>query len=85
MVGPIKGYGGRRPLEEGRHGWLGRIDFVTRKLLVALGVVGHRPSEDHEAAIQRQKATILPLGVIYGQLGVPPMLPLIGAFGQDAS
>ena len=40
VVGLIKGYGGLRPSEEGRRGWLDRIDLTARKLLVALGVIG---------------------------------------------
>ena len=51
VVGPIKGYGGLRPSEEGRHDRLGRIDLVARKLLAVLGVVGHRPYKDHQATI----------------------------------
>ena len=39
VVGPIKGDGGLRPSEEGRHGRLERIDLATRKLLAALGVI----------------------------------------------
>ena len=66
MVGPIKGYGGLRPSEEGRCGRLDRIDLVAHKLLAMLGVIGRQPSEDHEAAIQRWKSTILPLDVVYG-------------------
>ena len=49
------------------------------KLLAALGVIGRRPSEDHETAIQRRKAIVVPLNVIRRQLGVLPMLPLVGA------
>ena len=41
MVGPVKGYGGFQPPEEGRRGRSGCIDLVARDLLVALGVVGH--------------------------------------------
>ena len=41
MVGPIEGYGGLRPPEEGRSGWLGRVDFVVRDLLTVFGVIGH--------------------------------------------
>ena len=52
VVGPIKGYGGLRPSEEGSRGRLSRIDLVACKLLAALGVIGCRPSEDHETAIQ---------------------------------
>ena len=40
VVSLIKGYGGLRPSEEGRHGWLGHIDLVICKLLAALGVIG---------------------------------------------
>ena len=56
---------------------------MGRKLLAVLGVIGYRPFKDQEAAIQCWKATIVPLGVIYGRLGVPPMLPLVGASGQE--
>ena len=73
VVGPIKGYGGLQPLEEGRHGWLDRIDLAACDLLAALGVVGSRPSEDDEAA------TVLPLGVVRGWVGVLPVLPFVGA------
>ena len=52
VVSLIKGYGRLQPSEEGRHGRLSRIDLVARKLLVVLGVIGCRPSEDHEVAIQ---------------------------------
>ena len=41
MVGPVKGYGGFRPPEEGWRGRSGCIDFTARELLAALGV---RPS-----------------------------------------
>ena len=51
VVGPIKGDGGLRPSEEGRCGRLGCIDLTARKLLAGLGVVGHRPPDDHDAAI----------------------------------
>ena len=77
MVGPIKGYGGLLPSEEGKRGWLGRIDLVARKLLVVLGVIVCQPSKDHEAAIQCWKAVVLLLGVFYGCVGVPPVLPLL--------
>ena len=39
-------------MEEGRRGRLGRIDLMVRKLLAVLGVIGRRPFEDYEAAIQ---------------------------------
>jgi hypothetical protein len=80
VVGPIKGYGGLQPLEEGR---LGHIDLTACKLLATLGVIGCRPFEDHEAAIQHQKATVLPLSIVHGWLGVHRMLPLVGASGQE--
>ena len=51
MVSLIEGYGGLRPLEEGRHGWLSHIDLAACKLLATPGVVGPLPSEDHEAVI----------------------------------
>ena len=79
VVGLIKGYGGLRPSEEDRHDRFGRINIAARELLAVLGLIGHRPSEDHEAAIQRQKSIVLPLGVVCGRLGLLPMLPLIGA------
>ena len=66
VVGPVEGYGGLRPSKEGRRSRLGRIDLVAHKLLAMLGVIGRQPSEDHEAAIQRWKSTILPLDVVYG-------------------
>ena len=40
VIGPIKGYGGLQPSEEGRRGRLGRIDLTVRKLLAVLGVIG---------------------------------------------
>ena len=64
-------------MEEGRCGKLDRIDLVARKLLAALGVIGRRPSEDHEAAIQHRKSIVLPLGIVYDQLGVPLFPPLL--------
>ena len=64
-------------MEEGRHGWLGRIDITVRKLLAVLGVIGRWPPEDHEAAIQHQKPIVLPLGVVCGRLRLLPMLPLL--------
>ena len=78
MVGPIKGYGGLRPSEEGRRGWLGHIDLAARKLLAALGVVGHRSSKDHEATIWYWKAIILLLGIVHGGGRVLSMLPFVG-------
>ena len=39
MVGPIEGYGGFRPPEEGWRGWSGGIDLAACELLVTLGVV----------------------------------------------
>ena len=83
VVGPIKGYGGLRPSEEGRRSRPDRIDLAARKLLAVLGVIGRRPSEDHEAAIQRRKSTILPLDIVCGRLRVLPVLPLVGASGQE--
>ena len=53
MVGLVEGYGGLRPPEEGRCGQLGRVDLAACDLLTMFGVIGHRPSEDHEAAIRR--------------------------------
>ena len=83
MVNPIKGYDGLRPSEVGRRGQLFRTDLMACKLLAVLGVVGHRPSEDHEAALQHRKSAVHPLGVICGRLGLLPMLPLIGVSGQE--
>ena len=40
VVGPIEGYSGLSPLEEGRCGRFGSIDLAMRDLLAALGVVG---------------------------------------------
>ena len=40
MVGPVEGYGGFRPPEEGRRGRSGRVDLVARDLLAAFGVIG---------------------------------------------
>ena len=37
MVGPVKGYGGFRPPEEGRRGRSGYIDLAVHDLLAALG------------------------------------------------
>ena len=33
--------------------------------------------------IQHQKATVPPIGIIRGWLGVLPMLPLVGVFRQE--
>ena len=83
MVSLIKGYGGLQPSKEGRRDRLDRIDLTARKLLVALGVVDRRSSEDHKAAIQRRKSTVLSLGVVCGWLGLLPMLSLVGASRQE--
>ena len=83
MVGLIKGYGGLRPLKESRRSRLGRIDLAAHELLMALGVIGYRPSEDHEAAIRCRKATVHPLDNVCGRLGVLPMLSPIEASGQE--
>ena len=56
---------------------------MVRDLLAVLGVEGLQSSEDHEAVSQRQKSAILPLGIVCGRLGLLPMLPLVGAFGQE--
>ena len=40
MVGPVEGYGGFLPPEEGRHGRSGCIDLAVRDLLKPLGVAG---------------------------------------------
>ena len=56
---------------------------MALKLLAALGVIGRRPSEDHEASIQRQKSTVLPLSVVRDWLGVLPMLPLVVSSEQE--
>ena len=40
MVGPVEGYGGFRPPEEGRRGRSSCIDLTARDLLTPLGVVG---------------------------------------------
>ena len=39
MVGPVEGYGGFLPPEEGRHGRSGCIDLAVRELLATLGVI----------------------------------------------
>ena len=83
VVGLIKGYARLRPSEESRHGRLGHIDLTARKLLVALGVIGRRPSEDHEAAIRHRKVTVFPLGIIHGQVRVLPVLPFVRASRQE--
>ena len=40
MVGSIEGYGGFRPLEEGRRGRSSRVDLMACDLLAAFGVIG---------------------------------------------
>ena len=40
MVGPVEGYGGFRPPEEGRRGRSGCIDLTACDLLTPFGVVG---------------------------------------------
>ena len=40
MVGPVEGYGGFRPPEEGRRGRSGRVDLAVRDLLAAFGIIG---------------------------------------------
>ena len=77
MVGSIKGYGGLQPSEEGRRGQVGHIDLAASELLAVLGVIGHRTSEDHEAAIQCRKAAVIPLNDVCGRLGVPLCSPLL--------
>ena len=58
MVGPIEGYGGLRPPEEGRCGRLGRV--------------GRRSSEYHKAAVRHRKAAVLLLGVVRSGGGFLP-------------
>ena len=79
VVGSVEGVGGLRPPEERWRGWLGRVDLAMRELSVALGVISRHPTEDHEAVIRRQKATILPLSVIYCLLRLLPLVPPFGA------
>ena len=40
MVGPVEGYGGLRPPEEGRCGRLGRVNLAACDLLKVFGVKG---------------------------------------------
>ena len=84
VVGPIKGYGGLRPSEEGRRGQFGRIDLAARELLAVVGVVGCRSSEDHETAIQCRKVAVFPLGVIYSWDRILPVFPFVGASRQES-
>jgi hypothetical protein len=56
----VEGDGGPRPSEESEHGWLSRIDLMTRELLATLGVISRRSSEDHEVAYYLWEGALLP-------------------------
>jgi len=83
MIGTVEGYGGLRPPEEGRCGRLGGVDLKACDLLAAFGVVGRRSSEDHEAVVRCWKAIVLLLGVVRSGGRFLPLLPFVGASGQE--
>ena len=62
---------------------MGRVDFAACDLLMVFGVIGRRSSEDHKAAVWCWKATVLLLGVIRSGGRFLPLLPLVGASGQE--
>ena len=62
---------------------MGRVDLTACDILTAFGVIGRRASEDHKAAVWHWKVVVLLLSVVRSGGRFLPLLPFVGAFGQE--